>query len=165
MTTSERITSSRSDAETTRREALRRVGGGVALAALASAALGGRVVAQSATPDADGIEGSHAVIRLRKVKPDRSGEELSALVREGFVPLVREVPGFVSYFVVWNAETRDWAAVGVFADKAGADESTSRAAEWGQAQRGGGANDYVEGDPTVVEGEVVFAAGAEATGD
>ena len=157
MTKPNRKTPSHTDAGTTRREALGRLGGGVALAALASAALGGRVLAQSATPDAEGIEGSYTVIRLRKVKPDKSAEELTAMVREGFVPLVQEIPGFVSYFIVHNSETRDWAAVGVFADKAGADESTARAAEWGQ----GGASDYVEGDPTVVEGGVVVAAEAE----
>ena len=158
MPAPERMTSSRSDAETTRREALRRVGGGMALAALASAALGGRVVAQSATPDASaGFEGSYSVLRLRKVKEDKSAEELVALVHKEFVPLVETVPGFVSYFIVYNPDTRDWVAVGIFADKAGADESTARAAEWGQ----GGASDYVEGDPTVVEGGVVVAVQEE----
>ena len=141
-----------------RRAVVRQLGGGVALAALAGAGVFGRTLAQEATPEAgEGLAGRYAVIRLRKVKPNRSPEELAALVREGFLPLVREVPGFVAYFVVANAETRAWAAVGVFADKAGADESTARAAEWGQ----GGANDFVEGDPVVIEGEIAVAAGED----
>ena len=144
--------------ETSRPDALK-LGGGVALAAALIAGFGGRLVAQEASPTAgDGMEGRYLVLRLRKIKADRSPDELIAHIRDGFVPIVREVPGFVSYVVVVNPDTRDQLSVGIFVDKAGADESTRRAAEWGQRV----ANDYVEGDPTVVEGPIDIAAEANA---
>jgi hypothetical protein len=148
---------------TTRRDALRLGGGAAALAAVMAAGLGGRsrVVAQTSSPVASdtgaGMAGQYLVVRLRKIKADRSADELIALIGEGFVPLVQSVPGFVSYVAIANPETRDQLSIGIFADKAGADESARRAAEWGQA----GANDFVEGDPLVVEGLIDIAAEAE----
>ena len=113
----------------TRRATLRRFGGGTILAALATAGLGGRVVAQDATPAASGgvTEGLYVVVRTWMFKPDKSAEDLAALVREGFIPFIESTPGFVEYFNLWNADTRQWTAVSIFADKAGADESTVRA--------------------------------------
>jgi hypothetical protein len=145
--------------ELTRRAVALRAGGGLALAGLALG-LGRPIVAQEATPgptdDAELVD-RYGVIRVRKLKADRSAEELTVLVQEGFVPLLREVPGFVSYAILWNAETRDWAAISLFADRAGAAESNARAAAWGAES---GAIDFTEGDPLVVEGTVVVAAGA-----
>jgi hypothetical protein len=145
--------------EWSRRAAVLRGGGGLALAALALG-FGKPVLAQEATPgptDDAGPEGRYGVIRVRKVKADRSAEELTTLVQDGFVPLLREVPGFVSYAILWNAESRDWAALSLFADKSGADESNARAAAWGTES---GAVDFTEGDPIVIEGAVVVAAEA-----
>jgi hypothetical protein len=104
-----------------RRETLR-LGSGAALAALIAALSGGRVLAHDATPEAGpGSVGNYSVIRIRKIKADASGEEVTARVEEGFVPLIREMPGFVSYVVLWNAETRDWVSISTFTDKAAAD--------------------------------------------
>ena len=140
--------------ETTRRTAIRALGGG-GLALLGLAGMGGRVVAQEATPQADTVlQGTYAVVRVRKVKPEYSAEELARTVGEGFVPIVREVPGFVSYFVVADEEQGSWVSIGVFADKAGADESTERAAAFGQQ----GTHDWVEGDPIIIEGTIDTAA-------
>ena len=141
-----------------RRETLRRLGSGVALAALTAllpAVPGHRVLAHSGTPAADqGSVGQYTVIRIRKVKPDRSGKELTAMVEAGFVPQLKRLRGFVSYVVLWNAETRDWVTIGNFADKAAADESTSLAAAFGTSS---GTRDFVDGDPIVVEGAVALA--------
>lgn len=118
---------------------------------LGLAGMGGKVFAQSATPVAGStLEGAYAVVRVRKVRPEFSATALALEVGEGFVPIVREVPGFVSYFVVADEEQRSWVSVGVFADKAGADESTERAIAFGQQ----GTHDWVEGDPIIIAGQI-----------
>jgi hypothetical protein len=80
-----------------------------------------------------------------------------ALIGEGYVPLVEELPGFVAYFGSADVESGDQAYVVVFEDKAGTDESTRVAGEWLRE------NDYTffEGDPTVAEGVIGAAAEAE----
>ncbi len=153
--------------ETTRRVALK-LAGGVALLAFAGASSGRAALAQEASPVAspagcDGLNGKYVVIRIRTVKPDRSADELLALIGDGFVPLLEDVPGFIWYVAGANTETRDLFSVGVFEDEAGAAESNRRAAEWGEL----GAADFVEGDPAVYEGVIGVAAessGAAVTG-
>lgn len=140
--------------DTTRRDALRTMGG-AGLAALALAGMGGRVMAQDATPQAEAsLIGAYAVVRLRRVKPEYSAAEVSESVAERFVPVVREVPGFVSYFVVADDAQHSWVSVGIFADKAGADESTERAMAFGQQ----GTDEMIEGDPIIIEGPIDTAA-------
>jgi hypothetical protein len=144
---------------TTRRETLGQLGGGAALAALAAAMSGKRVLATQATPAAGAMPaGAYTTLRIRKVKPDHSGDELNALVETGFVPQVTALPGFISYVALWNAETRDWVSISTFTDQAAADESTEVAAAFGTAS---GSRDYVDGDPIVVEGAVVIAVGQD----
>ena len=139
---------------------MRRLSSGVALVALASALSGGRVLAHEATPaTGPGSVGQYTVIRIRKVRADASGEEVTARVEAAFVPLIREMPGFVSYAVLWNTETRDWVSISTFTDKAAADESTERAAAFGDSS---GTSEMTEGDPIVVEGMVALAAAAGA---
>ncbi|HSA52485.1 MAG TPA: hypothetical protein VLH10_20560 [Yinghuangia sp.] len=48
---------------------------------------------------------------------------------EGFVPLVRQVPGFVAYYWV-DAGDGVMVSTSVFEDRSGAEESTSKAAEF-----------------------------------
>lgn len=99
---------------------------------------------------ASGLADAYVVIRSRTLKADRSGSELLTRVRDGFLPLVEAVPGFVAYLAVANEATGNQFGIGVYADAAGAAESTRLAAEWG-AQ---GAADFVEGDPLVIEGPI-----------
>jgi hypothetical protein len=143
--------------ETTRRDALK-LAGGAALLAFSGSGAGRATLAQEASPVASagsgGLNGKYVVIRLRTVKPDRSADELMALIQEGFVPLVEDVPGFIWYVTGVNPETRGQFSVGVFADEAGAAESTRRAEEWGEQ----GAADFVEDDLTVYEGVIGVAA-------
>ena len=102
----------------------------------------------------EGLASGYGVIRSRTLAPDRSGAELLELVREGFVPLLESAPGFIAYLAVANEETRDQFSIGVYESEAGADESTRLAEEWGEQ----GAADYIEGDPTIIEGQIAFAA-------
>lgn len=143
---------------TTRRNALRLVGGGAALAAFASANLGTSALARDATPVAGSSkEGAYAVFRTRTVKPDKSIEDLTAAIRAGLVPLIMQIPGYIDYYIVQNFETRERTSVSIFADKSGTDASTAKAAEFLRSQ---GLTDYYENvDPVIHEGEIVIAAG------
>ena len=55
--------------------------------------------------------------------------ETARRVQEGFIPLVREVPGFVAYYAV-DAGGGVIVSVSVFQDQAGSEESTKRAADY-----------------------------------
>jgi hypothetical protein len=86
-------------------------------------------------------------------------EELSALVERGFMPIVKQVPGFQEYVLV---ETDGGViSISVFADQAGAEESTARAADWVQQNLA----DFFAGPPTVTTGSVwLRAVGGELAG-
>jgi quinol monooxygenase YgiN len=52
-------------------------------------------------------------------------------VQEEFVPLIREMRGFVSYFILVPSEREeDIVSVSVFEDQQSAEESNRKAAEW-----------------------------------
>ncbi|MEV4012572.1 hypothetical protein AB0J35_18895 [Nonomuraea angiospora] len=55
--------------------------------------------------------------------------EAGRLVSEGFVPLIRPIPGFVAYYWV-DAGDGVMLSTSVFEDQAGAEESTERAADF-----------------------------------
>ena len=70
----------------------------------------------------------YAVTRQYRFNP-RDAAELDRMVAEEFVPLIRKTPGFVSY--VWiDTGHGSGASVGVYRDKAGAEESVRVAAEY-----------------------------------
>src|SRR5262245_58422275 len=116
---------------TTRRQALRFAGAGASLAALATIRFGDRAQAQDATPVAGTTkEGAYAVFRTRVVLPDKSIDDLTAAIREGLVPIIMQIPGYIDYYIVQNFDTRQRTGVAIFADKAGADESTAKAGEF-----------------------------------
>jgi hypothetical protein len=131
------------------------------LAALAATRLQG-ALAQDATPGplpspaAGSKEGLYAVLRTRTVKADKSIDELTRATREGVVPIVRAIPGFVEYYVVQNFDTRERTGVSIYADKTGADESTRQVSDF---LKGNGLADYYEDvEPVVQEGTIVTAA-------
>ncbi len=146
----------RNTTQSTRREAIT-IGGGAALTALvAAAAMGGRrVAAQEATPAAGcGFMGKYVGVRLRTFLPEQDIDEATAIIAADFVPLMEGVPGFVTYFGSADPETRNAVYIGVFADKAGADESNRRAAEW-LADNG---YQWFDGDPAIYEGTIGVAS-------
>ena len=70
------------------------------------------------------------------------------MVGSGFLPILRQVPGFREYVLV---ETGGGVlSISVFADQAGAEESTRRAADWVQQNLAG----FFAGPPTVTAGSV-----------
>lgn len=127
----------------------------VAAGALPAAPDGGG----TATPAAGARAGDYVVVRSRKLKAERSGAELLGMIQEGFLPLVSGVPGFVAYLAIVNEETRDQFSVGIYADRAGAEATTAKAAEWGKQ----GAADFVVGDPIVITGAIDIAATASTS--
>jgi hypothetical protein len=112
------------------------------------------VSAQEASPEAgtpaDAAVGQYLAIRQYQFAPDHTMGELVTAVESGFMPIVSQVPGFVEYYLV---ETADGAlSISVFADQAGAEESTKRAADWVAESLKG----FFAGPPTVTTGTVAF---------
>lgn len=142
----------------TRRDAMK-VGGGIALALLGAGLGTGTVAfAQQATPVSGSLDGAYTVVRLYTVRADRSSDELLALIRDGYVPLIREIPGFISYTAIADPASAQHAFISVFEDKAGADESTRLAREWVADND----IDHFDEGPTIAEGVIAFSIGAEA---
>jgi hypothetical protein len=137
-----------------RRSAL--AGGAVGLGALTLAGAS-TVLAQSATPAAgEGLEGNYVVIRTRVMAEGKSVEELTTQIRNGLVPIIKQIPGFVEYYIVQNADTRQRSSVSIFKDKAGADESTAKAGDFLKANNLTGY--YEDVNPVVVDGAVLLFA-------
>ncbi|MFI1092297.1 hypothetical protein [Streptomyces sp. NPDC020917] len=78
---------------------------------------------------------------------------VARLVEEGFAPLVRRVPGFVAFYWL-DAGDGVVVSTSVFQDRAGAEESTLRAANFVRDNLGS----LLPHPPEVMAGEVVAAA-------
>jgi quinol monooxygenase YgiN len=73
-----------------------------------------------------------AAIRYYQADPS-SINEVVRRVQEDFVPLIRDMPGFVSYFILVPSERQeDIVSVSVFEDQQSAEESNTMAAQWVQ---------------------------------
>jgi hypothetical protein len=146
-----------SDQGASRRDVVRIAGGGLALAGLAIAGLSRGVQAQEATPEAGGpLDGLFVVLRTRVVKADKDPEELTVAVRDGLIPIMKQIPGFVEYYVVQNDETRERTAVNLFETEEGAAESSAKAGEFLKAQ--GLADHYEDVNPISQQGWIVLSA-------
>ena len=86
----------------------------------------GVAAAQDATP---GTAGGYLVIHRYRLRSGTDCDELMRLVDAGFIPIVAGLPGFLEYLLV-NPGGEEHGAVSVFADQAGADESTAAAGNW-----------------------------------
>jgi quinol monooxygenase YgiN len=92
-----------------------------------------------------------AAIRYYQADPP-SVDEVVRRVQEGFVPLIRDTQGFVSYFILIPSEREDEiVAVSVFEDRQGAEASNEKAADW-VAQN---LSELLRPAPEVADGEVV----------
>ena len=71
-----------------------------------------------------------AAIRYYQADPP-SIDEVVRRVQEDFVPLIRDMRGFVSYFILVPSEREeDIVSVSVFEDQQSAEESNRMALEW-----------------------------------
>ena len=77
-------------------------------------------------------------------------EEAGRRVREGFLPLLDHVKGFIAYYWI-DAGNGAMASLSVFDDQTGADESVRLAHEWVQEN----AAALIPNPPQVTEGLVV----------
>jgi hypothetical protein len=89
----------------------------------------------------------YAVIRRYVFNPIHA-EEINRKVREGFVPLIKQTPGFISYY--WLDSGQGTAAsVGVFLEKARAEESIHLAEEFVRRELGD-----MLGKPEITHGQI-----------
>ncbi|MCF3131894.1 hypothetical protein IPZ69_16260 [Streptomyces olivochromogenes] len=79
--------------------------------------------------------------------------EAGRLVKEGFVPLMRQIPGFVAYYWV-DAGDGVMVSTSVFEDRAGAEASVARATDFVREQLAS----LLPNPPEVMAGEVVASA-------
>lgn len=142
--------SSSESAAISRRRAVLRLGGGGLALLLASGILPGavQVQAQDASP-ASGMEGkAFLAIRQYELSAGKTIEELTAAVESGFIPILKEVPGYQEYILIDTGA--GVISISIFADQAGAEESTARAADWVGANLTG----MFAGPPVVTTGSV-----------
>ena len=92
----------------------------------------------------------YVAVRRYKVKAG-SMDEIVRSVKEGFVPLISQAPGFMAYYGV-DAGNDIVITVSIFQDQAGSDESTRLAADYVKQNLAS----LVQGPPEVTAGEVKF---------
>lgn len=93
----------------------------------------------------------YAVVRRYEGVTDPA--EAGRQVNEGFVPLLRQVQGFVAYYWI-DAGSGLMVSTSVFQDRAGAEESTDRAADFVRDRLAS----LLPNPPQVTAGEVVAHA-------
>ncbi len=91
----------------------------------------------------------YSSIRRYKVNPG-AVSETALRVNEGFLPIISEAPGFVSYYVL-DVGNDTVASVSVFQDQAGAEESNRMATGWVKQNIAS----LFAGPPEITSGEVV----------
>jgi quinol monooxygenase YgiN len=98
-----------------------------------------------------------AAIRYYQAEPP-SIDEVVRRVEEGFVPVVRNMAGFVSYFVLIPTEREsEIVSVSVFENRECAEESNGKAAEWVAQNLG----ELLRPSPEFADGKVVVYEGKQ----
>ena len=90
----------------------------------------------------------HVAIRRYQLDPG-SVDELVRRVNEGFIPTIKDTPGFLAYYAL-DSGGGTVTSVSVFEDQAGAEESDRRAAEWVREQ----VASLLPNPPELIAGEV-----------
>lgn len=101
------------------------------------------------------------MIRKYTLSPKGGLTDLGDRVREGFLPIVRSIPGFVNYTAFGSEEKEQDVIVTVstFTTREGAEESAIRAAEWVAQNRG----EYQLTQPQITTGHVLATTWTPAT--
>ena len=102
----------------------------------------------------------YAVVRRYTIKPG-GARELAVRVEKEFVPILKSVPGFVSYMYLEGGQ--EWgrdvlATVSVFTDRDGAEVSARIAAKWVGDNLGA----FEPSQPSVTAGEVLITTAASS---
>jgi hypothetical protein len=91
----------------------------------------------------------YAAIRQAKAKTG-TAEELARRIKEGAIPIISDVEGFMAYYVVY-APDDTVTAISVFNNHAGAEEANRRAIAWIEQNLG----PLLVGQATAVAGPVI----------
>jgi hypothetical protein len=99
----------------------------------------------------------YSVIR-RYTVTSGGARELAERVEREFLPILRAVPGFVSYMYMEGGQ--EWgrdvlATVSIFDNREGAEESVRRAAKW----VGENLTEFAPSQPVITAGEVLTSSG------
>ncbi len=87
-------------------------------------------------------------VRRYKVEP-RSTDRILSLVKESFLPIIRNAPGFNAYYIL-DGGGDEITSISIFEDEAGATNSNILAAEFVEESLG----DVLPTPPEITEGEV-----------
>ena len=79
----------------------------------------------------------------------KDSAEIDVRIREDFVPIVKKAQGFVRYYWL-DTGSGEGASLGVFRDKAGADESVRLAADYVQKHL----SNLLTQKPEIIEGPI-----------
>ena len=91
----------------------------------------------------------YAAIRQGKAKAGKA-EELATRIKEGVIPIVSDVPGFMAYYVVY-APDDTVTAISIFNNVEAAEDSNRRALAWIEQSLG----PLLSGPVTAVAGPVI----------
>jgi hypothetical protein len=89
-------------------------------------------------------------VTVRRYEGVTDPGEAGRLVKEGFIPIISEVPGFVAYYWV-DAGDGVMISTSIYEDQSGAEESNSRAADYVQENLAS----LLPNPPQIAAGEVV----------
>lgn len=91
----------------------------------------------------------HVAIRRYRLLGSSSADEVLQRVREGFIPIIKDAPGFLAYYAV-DGGGGTLASVSIFEHRAGAEESNRMAADWVRENL----SSMFPNPPEIIEGEV-----------
>lgn len=84
--------------------------------------------------------------------------EIRRLVEEEFIPIVGDIPGLISYYIVEGGEGK-LSSITICEDRSGIEESTQRAGDWVRDRL----SSLITSGPEVMMGEVTFERTAART--